>query len=226
MPTMRGYGFWKLGCVAAVLLFTFALSVLARVYSSLPGDEWLLVRIQELQTDWLDSLALALAWIGDVPLAGVPVVLVVVLLLVLRRHTDALIVAISLAPLLGLHALKEFIGRSRPDYLLLGPKPESLGFPSGHSAYAFIFGGVLIYLVGQLVPAPAFRRWLQAGLVALILAMGASRVYLGVHWPSDVIGGYLYGITVLLGVVAVVKLLADPRVARFRRRILHRKLPW
>lgn len=219
---MRRYGSWKLGGVAGVLLLTFALSVLAGMYSSFPGDEWALVRLQGLQNGWLDTVTLAFAKVGRAPVAGIPVAAVVVSLVALRRRANAVVLSISLVPLLAGDALKDLIGRPRPDYLLIGPQSESLSFPSGHSAYALVFCGFLIYVVDKLVLLPSVRRWLQGALVALILAMGASRVYLGVHWPSDVIGGYLYGFIVLLGMSVVVRILTMPRMERFRRRIS----PW
>jgi len=132
------------------------------------------------------------------------------------------IVLLSLAPLYIGHELKQVVDRPRPEYVLLGLEPESPGFPSGHSMYALIFGGLLIYLAGQFLPSLLLKRWSQCCLAALILAMGASRVYLGVHWPSDVIGGFLYGGLALVGLIALRYFWADSNVVSFRRRIL----PW
>ena len=56
-------------------------------------------------------------------------------------------------------------------------------------------------LVNELPVSTPIRRSFQALLALLILVMGLSRVYLGVHWPSDVMGGYLFGIMALLGLV-------------------------
>ena len=82
--------------------------------------------------------------------------------------------------------LKVIVDRPRPDYALLEALPSYLSFTSGHSLLAVIVGGVLVYLVGLWVKPLLLRRSLQAGLVLVVIGMGASRVYLGPHWPSDV----------------------------------------
>ena len=213
---------WKFFGLAGVFLLTLVMFVLAGVYDSFPGDEPVLVQIQELRTGWLDTTALALDTIGGQPLAVGSILAVAAALMLLRRPADAVIVLLSLALLFIGHELKQVVDRPRPEYVLLGLEPESPGFPSGHSMYALIFGGLLIYLAGQVIPSLLLKRWLQYCLAALILAMGASRVYLGVHWPSDVIGGFLYGGLALAGLIALRYLWADSNVVSFRRRIL----PW
>ena len=219
---MSGKGSWKIYGVAGVFLLTLGMFVLAGVFASFPGDETALVQVQGLQTGWLDTAALALDTIGGEPIALVLVVVAAVGLMILRRPADALIVILSLIPLLIGHELKDIVDRPRPDYHLLGLEPQSFSFPSGHSVYGAIVGGLLIYLAKGLVHSRLARRWLQGCLVALILAMGASRVYLGVHWPSDVIGGFLFGGLALAGLIALRFLLENPKAAVLRRRIS----PW
>ena len=219
---MSGKVSWKIYGVAGVFLLTLGMFVLAGVFASFPGDETALVQVQGLQTGWLDTAALALDTIGGEPIALVLVVVAAVGLMILRRPADALIVILSLIPLLIGHELKDIVDRPRPDYHLLGLEPQSFSFPSGHSVYGAIFGGLLIYLAKGLVHSRLAQRWLQGCLVALILAMGASRVYLGVHWPSDVIGGFLFGGLALAGLIALRFLLENPKAAALRRRIS----PW
>ena len=170
----------------------------------------------------MDATALALDTIGGQPFAVGSIFAVAAGLMLLRRPADAVIVLLSLALLFVGHELKQVVDRPRPEYVLLGLEPGSPGFPSGHSMYALIFGGLLIYLAGQYLPSLLLKRSSQYCLAALILAMGASRVYLGVHWPSDVIGGFLYGGLALVGLIALRYLWADSNVVSFRRRIL----PW
>jgi undecaprenyl-diphosphatase len=216
---MSGKVSWKIYGVAGVFLLTLGMFVLAGVFASFPGDETALVQVQGLQTGWLDTAALALDTIGGEPIALVLVVVAAVGLMILRRPADALIVILSLIPLLIGHELKDIVDRPRPDYHLLGLEPQSFSFPSGHSVYGAIFGGLLIYLANGLVRSRLARRWFQGCLVALILAMGASRVYLGVHWPSDVIGGFLFGVLALAGLIALRFLLENLKAAALRRRI-------
>jgi membrane-associated phospholipid phosphatase len=66
-------------------------------------------------------------------------------------------------------------------------------FPSGHSTQAIVFWPMLAILTG--------RRWVLAPAVAMVLAIGASRIYLDVHWTTDVLSGYLLGLTWLFTVL-------------------------
>jgi len=105
-----------------------------------------------------------------------------------RRYADAAMLMLmgGLAVIETGDGLKVIVDRPRPGYALLKSLPSNLSFPSGHSLLAVIVGGVLVYLVGLWVKPLLLRRSLQAGLVLVVIGMGASRVYLGPHWPSDV----------------------------------------
>ena len=85
-------------------------------------------------------------------------------------------------------------------------KRRDTAFPSGHAVFAAAFLGALIYLLSYWGTFPdrlVLRRAIQGALALLILAIGASRVYLGVHWPSDVIGGFLFGGLCLAALIIV-----------------------
>ncbi|MDP5043353.1 MULTISPECIES: phosphatase PAP2 family protein [unclassified Leeuwenhoekiella] len=88
--------------------------------------------------------------------------------------------------------LKRFIDRARPgiEHLV---SVETLSYPSGHAMSAMAFYGFLIYLVFRF----SINTFLKAGLIlllaVLILSIGISRIYLGVHFPSDIAGGYIAG---------------------------------
>lgn len=194
--SLKQCGLWT------ALLVTMAVFPLAWAYPTFPGDERALMEVQGLQSDWLDQVALAVSSLGLVPVSITLVLAVSGFLFFLRHRLDALIILLSLVPIVAGNGLKVIVERPRPDYLLAGAAPHGLSFPSGHSVYAILVGGILIFLVGQLINPP-LRRWVQIGIALVILAIGASRVYLGVHWPSDVLGGYLFGGMALLGLIAL-----------------------
>ena len=200
---------WKPCAVFGGLLVTLVLFLLAASFTTLPGDRGALEGFQNNQSEWLDAAALGVSRLGGWTLASIMMVAAVVYLSLRRRKIDALVVVLSVVPIIAGLLLKEAVGRARPEYLLAGSEPSSLSFPSGHSVFAMIFGGLLILLIGQLIGSIGIRRTFQIVVGLLILAVGASRVYLGFHWPSDVLGGYLFGGMALLGLVWVRARLID-----------------
>jgi len=97
--------------------------------------------------------------------------------------------------------LKLLVQRPRPEFLLIGPETAGSSFPSGHALFAALLGGVLVLLVEDWVRPWWLRRALLGAAVLMALVVGASRVYLGAHWPSDVLGGYLAGALALVGLM-------------------------
>jgi len=180
----------KLG-LAFLTLLLFAL---ASVFTRFPGDLTILLWLQSLQSPWLTKAAITVSHLGDTPVALSMMGVAVILLLVWRRRDVAVMMLLSLVPIGAGNLLKLVVGRSRPEYLLIDVAPTSLSFPSGHALFAAIFWGLLVCLAEESIQSPLIRRSVQVALGLLILAVGWSRVYLGLHWPSDVIGGYMYGL--------------------------------
>ena len=135
-----------------------------------------------------------LTWLGSGP-AIAAVACVVVWLLVKRGHRLLAItwsISQGGAALLN-YAMKVAFARARPegaDPLLYG---SSLSFPSGHAMATFVLCGVGAYLLARLLPSYARRAVLIVLLLAWPLVIGFSRLYLGVHYVSDVLAGFLAG---------------------------------
>lgn len=108
--------------------------------------------------------------------------------------------------------LKALVDRPRPtaDLVVVLAKESGNGFPSGHAFHAFMVLGALFYLADRLV-GPS--RWAVIGARALftfgIAVVGVSRVYLGVHWASDVVGAYLLAAVTLAAIIAGTQGLAE-----------------
>ena len=193
--------------VVGAVLLTALVCVLAGAFPVWPGDELLLAAVQRGQGPALTAVFRVITLAGWYPVAFALTLAAVLPLLWRKRWPEALLVAVCASASLLTHVLKVLVGRPRPDYAIIDPIPHTMGFPSGHAAFALLLGGVLIYLIGQRVENRRLRLGLYAGLGLSILLVGLSRVYLGVHWPSDVLGGYLYGAAVLLVAVRVKNLL-------------------
>jgi undecaprenyl-diphosphatase len=145
-------------------------------------------------------------WLSKIGTYGlVWLVIGLVVALVWRRVLPFALVVLAVAASDGIATLlKVAIGENRPsDKGSLLTIPHSHSFPSGHSAVAFAAATVLAWLVPRASPA----------FFALALAIGYSRIYVGVHWPLDVVGGAVIGVVTALLLLAV----ARQRSARLRR---------
>jgi undecaprenyl-diphosphatase len=120
----------------------------------------------------------------------------------LRWRRAAVWLAIAMIGALALDtALKYAYHRARP-VAFFGVAPHSYSFPSGHALCSFCFYGVLAGLLSARVKALSWRLLIWITAAILVVAIGISRIYLGVHYPSDVIAGYLAA-TVWTGTVIV-----------------------
>ncbi|HIF05281.1 MAG TPA: phosphatase PAP2 family protein [Candidatus Poseidoniales archaeon] len=194
---------WKPILLALGTLTTLTVYVLAWAFPTFPGDEGALMRLQGLRNGWLDDTAI---WFANLGLLWVfmPAAAVLMGCLVLaRRYADTAMIFGGLAVIAIGNGLKVIVDRPRPEYQIVDPLQSGLSFPSGHSLLAVILGGVLVYLVGLWVKPVLLRRAIRATLIVMVISMGASRAYLGVHWPSDVIGSYVLGAMALVGLVGL-----------------------
>jgi membrane-associated phospholipid phosphatase len=109
------------------------------------------------------------------------------------RGTVLLAVSIGGAGVLDA-ALKHAFQRPRPTPFFDYPAPASYSFPSGHALFSFCFFATGAALLAPRLRFPALRRLVWIVAVLAILAIGFSRIYLGVHYPSDVVAGYAAGL--------------------------------
>ena len=119
--------------------------------------------------------------------------------LFVRKHKwySIKIASIALSSVIIMSLLKIWFNRSRPLMPLLEPA-RGLSFPSGHAMSSVTFFGLIIYYVYRNVKNKVFRVTLITVLVATILMIGISRVYLRVHYASDVLAGYCAGVIWLM----------------------------
>ncbi|OGH99814.1 MAG: hypothetical protein A2104_06270 [Candidatus Melainabacteria bacterium GWF2_32_7] len=111
-----------------------------------------------------------------------------------KHIKEALLVLISTGGGFCLNIIvKEIFDRARPVVGTPIVQVEGFSFPSGHAMIAICFYGVLIYLSFRYIKNKWLRRFSYIFFSTLILLIGLSRVYLGVHYPSDVLGGFSLG---------------------------------
>ncbi len=113
------------------------------------------------------------------------------------RAVRQLVISMPGALLLEL-SIKNLVKRPRPEPFFGYPLPLSYSFPSGHALYSMACYGMLATLIAPLIPSRAGRALFWAATILLVAAIGFSRIYLGVHYPSDVLGGYALGVVWVL----------------------------
>lgn len=148
----------------------------------------------------LDPLVIALTTLGDAPCMIVICLVVYLILLAFRRwSTMCFFVANVLLAVGFVHVLKLIFAVPRPGAETLVALPSSYSFPSAHSFMSLIVLGLIGLLIFRALyrkgmsKGPALIPAIFLGLVALLI--GLSRIYVGVHWPSDVLAGWLLAAT-------------------------------
>ena len=195
---------WPVAIGAAVALLL--LGVIWFGYEILDGDAaeldraiMLAMRVpgnpaQPLGPHWLPSAVRDVTALGSSTVLTLLVLVTASFLALRRRFRSALLVlAATTLGALAVTLVKALIARSRPDLVERLMEEASHSFPSGHAA-----NSAIVYLTLATLLFPVIRGWRMRGFVLavamlLVALIGVSRVYLGVHWPSDVLAGWAFG---------------------------------
>jgi undecaprenyl-diphosphatase len=190
-----------------LLLAAFALGAAVARDRALAWDPPVAGAIQDPRSAALDQLAWIVSRIGDVWPALV-IVLGVAVFLVARGRVDLAALLVAAASLRVLSTpLKALFGSPRPpsDALAILEPTDGYGYPSGHALGAALLCGAIAAIAPDVIHNPTAARAAQMAAVAAIALVALSRVRLGVHWPSDVVGGVLFGLGLVCLLVATLR---------------------
>lgn len=149
---------------------------------------------ENIINDKLTPIVKVITHIGGAKIVFVLTILAIILIKGLKNKLFLLTGIVGTA---GLNVvLKHIVRRERPNINRLIPE-KGYSFPSGHSMMSMAFYGMLIFLIFKYVKNTALKWTLIVILTILLSTIGITRIYLGVHYPSDVIGGFLVSLTYL-----------------------------
>ncbi len=191
------FGIFLLSGAAVAVVGTWAFSEIAetvRAGSTQPVDESIMRWIAQHQNPNVQSVMLEITALGTGTVVTM-IVLVAGLFLWLNRHKHSaiLLVAATLGGLVLDNLLKIGFNRPRPQVFKWGTYAMSSSFPSGHAMSSVIVYGTVAYLAARLQRNARSRVLTMLLALVIILLICASRLYLGVHYPSDIVAGLIIG---------------------------------
>jgi len=223
MERGKGRNLGKRKVWIGVLLFLFFAGTFAILGASIETqtirafDSALIQRVQAVAPSWLTSLMLVFTFLGSVQALVVLLICTALTMLWQKKRWEALFLTVALGGgMLFNLLLKELFRRERPDLHRL-IEEGGYSFPSGHSMASFLFYGMVAVFLYLFVVSRLAKLGIVLAAVILIACVGASRIYLGVHYPSDVLAGYAAG-----GAWLVLCLLGMHLVLERRRAKKHR----
>ena len=190
--------------ILIVSLLTFLLilqNINGLFFSSL--DSNVNLSMQKMQTPFLIEISKIINYTFEPGVFVVYFLIVIGILFYKKRIMEATGLAIFTLISAGLlDLIKILVQRPRPfDSLIIETDPS---FPSGHALMAVVFFGTLIYLFEHHVKSVRTKIWLTVLSVLIVIIIGASRIYLNIHWFSDVLASYALGTFLLISFVLIV----------------------
>lgn len=191
--------------VGIAALLSFAVILCCVLNGAMSGfDDAIRGFFYDMRSDSLTPFVKAITYIGN--WQGIVILCIVLLAVKPLRLTYGVPVSIGAAFVTILNKIiKNAVQRPRPDDILHLVEEGGFSFSSGHSITSMFVFGMLIYLVRKNVVNKTLANVLTVILVIPMICIGLSRIYLGVHYPSDVFAGWCLGIAVIMAMVEVMK---------------------
>lgn len=186
----------KVNCLIAVILMIFFIIVTALVVTNNISwfDDSIYNFIIGFRSNPLDLVLKTITRLGD---TVVIMIIVIVTLMFLNKRNRIILGSTTILTVTFNQAIKHILRRPRPEHLRL-IKQGGFSYPSGHSMIAICVYGIMIYLINKNIKNKKIKIMLSILLTILILTIGISRIYVGVHYPSDVLGGFLLAGAILI----------------------------
>ena len=178
--------------IGLVSLIGFScMAILISGHKIVKFDQYVISYIQGFESPTLTSIMNFFTYVGSFPIVfGIFIIVAFILYFVLKHRSELLLFGTVVigTPIIN-QVLKQFFHRVRPDLHRL-IEIGGFSFPSGHAMNALAVYGILSFLLWRHIPSRLWRTTLIIISTIIILMIGTSRIYLGVHYPSDIIGGY------------------------------------
>ena len=189
---MKNKKYW---IIITCLLLIFVTNTIFVVLGKTTGfDSYIYKLVRSLECGFCDKYFVFITKFGNVPV----VIGIVALLIMLFRNRHGIMCFLAAACSAGTNKLlKHIIRRERPGVLKL-IKQGGYSYPSGHSMISVSLYGYLLYLAFTKIKNSILKWVCSIILVILILSIGISRIYVGVHYASDILGGYTLALIELM----------------------------
>ncbi len=212
------FGIVWLGICALILYLLAELSEQVLEREAFAFDKTILLSIHQLANPALDQLMIGITRLGD-PRTVVPLTAIIFCLLCVRRYfLEAQFFALNaFGGAVLSYVLKLVFSKARPTLWSQPISEATFSYPSGHAIGSMVLYGFLAYVLASLYPR--YGKAFYGAAVLLIVAIGFSRLYLGVHWPTDIIAGYGIGflwVSVCITLLRLLKLKGSGKSAQTR----------
>jgi membrane-associated phospholipid phosphatase len=193
---------YVLGATIGFILLAF----FANKIAYFPIDLWITRWVQTFHPVWFVTFMVLVSWPGYLPQALFIVIVLVSFLFIIGLRWEAIFSsgAALVQSILDI-LIKLVVHRPRPGATLVHVMQilHSYSFPSGHVMFYTVFFGFLIFIIYSQLKASRLRSGLLLLSGSLVSLIGVSRIYLGEHWASDVLGAYLLGSLCLWAVIQI-----------------------
>lgn len=188
-------------CLSILFLIIF-LAVLFNINNLQLIDDSINSFFSSLNSNFLISMSKAIAWLFEPVIVIIYALIISLMLFIKKFKKDSVIFSVSmLAGGVFMYTIKEIIQRARPENMLVSETGSS--FPSGHALISLIFFSFFIYFTLKNIKSRKIKITISIISMLLILIVGLSRLVLNVHFFSDVLGGWLLGLFIILASVSI-----------------------
>jgi len=169
-----------------------------------PFDSTIRYTMRQIQSPMWTSLFLIVTKLGSTIYLTIVGCTAGIIFIILRWFRPLLLLIVTMAGQAGLdRGCKYLFARPRPPAMINYPDVESFSFPSGHAVAALSLYFVIAWSVSTRAESPAIKVAIWISTVVLVFLIGMSRVYIGVHYPTDVLAGFLAALVWTVSVMSI-----------------------